>query len=557
MKLTLRTALVACFTFAWAVSAAAATKTFVVMPFQVNGPTSYAYLEKAIPSTLTSRLTWPGHVQPVSKKVSAVPASAADAQKAQASAGADYGVWGSITVTDNEAVISVHVRDKAGKDWNREAKTPVSGLIAAVQGVAGNINREVFGRPFSDAGGKGGDKAMVNQMNPDIVVNETGQQQVYLNPQFRYQGAGSEDGSRLRSSTLNYVMVDFAVGDFDGNGRNQVAVLSDHKMYIYEWNGGKLKQLAEHTVSMANQAFSMRAIDLNRDKAKELVVTTFNTEDNRPYSYIYSFKGGQLREYAPRSEYFLNVVNMPPNFTPTLVGQSWDGLKLFRPGVYMMQWNGTKFVPGSKIALPEGANAFNFAWIPAGRSGEGDKLVMSNAQERLKIFSAKGGQIHQTMDRFHGSSVGMDHYKTMDGLGQDRRYQMPEKYFAPMRMLAVDLERKGEYVLLVNKPISTASQFFDRYRYFPQGEIHALFWDGVGMGLKWKTRRIRGSVVDVDMADINNDGVMDLVVGLNTHPGAIGVAQRRCIITAYPLDTSLTNPNTPIDNSEFEESHSN
>lgn len=553
MKLTLRIALAACLTFAWVASAAAASKSFVVMPFQVNGPQSYAYLEKAIPSTLTSRLTWQGHVQPVSQKVSKAPASANEAQKAQAAVRADYAVWGTITVTDSEALLNVHVRDKAGKDWNREVKTPVSGLIAAVQNVAGNINREIFGRPFSDAGNtRDGNKPMVNQMNPDIVVNETGQQQVYLNPQFRYQGAGTEDGSRLRSTTLPYVMVDFAVGDFDGNGRNQIAVLSDHKMYIYEWNGGKLKQLAEHTVSMGNQSFSMRAIDLNRDKAKELVVTTFNSEDNRPYSFIYSFKGGKLREYCKRSEYFLNVVNMPPNFTPTLVGQSWDGLKLFRPGVYMMQWNGDKYVPGTKIALPEGANAFNFAWIPEGSSKEGDKLVISSPQERLKIYSPKGNQIHQTMDRFHGSSVGMDHYKTMDGLGVDRRYQLPEKYYAPMRMIAIDLERKGEYVLLVNKPISTASQFFDRYRYFPQGEVHALYWDGVGMGLKWKTRRIRGSVVDMDMADINNDGIMDLVVGLNTHPGVVGVAQRRCMITAYPLDTSLTNPNTPPDNSDFE-----
>lgn len=552
MKLTLRIALVACFTFVWAACAAAATKSFVVMPFQVNGPQGYAYLEKAIPSTLASRLTWQGRVQPVAKSVAKAPASAAEAQKAQTSVGADYGVWGSINVMENEAVLTVHVRDKAGKDWSREVKTPVSGLTAAVQNVAGNINREVFGRPFSDAGSnRGGDKPMVNQMNPDIVVNETGQQQVYLNPQFRYQGAGAEDGSRLRSNTLNYVMVDFAVGDFSGNGRNQVAVLSDHKMYIYEWNGGKMKQLAEHTVSMTNQCFSMRAIDLNRDKAKELVITTFNTEDNRPYSYIYTFQGGKLREYAPRSEYFLNVVNMPPHFMPTLVGQSWDGLKLFRPGVYIMQWNGTKYVPGSKLDLPEGANAFNFTWVPG---AEGDKLIMSTAQERLKVFAPKGGQIHQTMERFHGSSVGMDHYKTMDGLGADRRYQLPEKYFAPMRMISVDLERKGEYVLLVNKPISTASQFFDRYRYFPQGEIHALYWDGVGLGLKWKTRRIRGSVVDVDMADINNDGIMELVVGLNTHPGAIGVAQRRSMITAYPLDTSLTNPNTPADMSEFEES---
>ena len=145
----------------------------------------------------------------------------------------------------------------------------------------------------------------------------------------------------------------------------------------------------------------------------------------------------------------------------------------------------------------------------------------------------------------------MEHYKGMPGLGVDRNYQMPSKYFAPMRLIVADIGHTGEYTLLVNKPISTAAQIFDRYRYFPQGEVHALFWDGVGLGLKWKTRRIRGSVAAVDLADFNNDGILDLVVGLNTSPD-LGVGSRQCIVTAYPLDVSQMNPNAPADLSDFE-----
>ena len=84
-----------------------------------------------------------------------------------------------------------------------------------------------------------------------------------------------------------------------------------------------------------------------------------------------------------------------------------------------------------------------------------------------------------------------------------------------------------------------------------RGEVHALFWDGVGLGLKWKTRRIRGSVAAVDLADFNNDGILDLVVGLNTSPD-LGVGSRQCIVTAYPLDVSQMNPNAPADLSDFE-----
>lgn len=550
MKSVLRLAVFACVSMLLAAQAWAAPRTYVVLPFTVEGPQGYGYLEKAIPSTLSARLAWQDKTQSVPAQGAKAPSSESAAAKAQSAAGADFVVWGKVAIVGNDCTLEVYGRDSAGKVWRRNAQSPVSGLTGAVQKVADGLGMDMFGKPATSAAS--GTK-QVNQMNSAIVVNETGQQEVYLNPQFRYQGAGSADGSRLTSSKLPYTMVDFCVGKFSGNGKNQVAILSEHKLYIYSWEAGKLTQLAETTVSMSNVAYSMRMIDLDRNGSQELVIATYQEDNNRPYSFIYTFADGKLREFCDRSEYFLSVAKLPPHFGATLIGQGWDSVKLFQPGVHLMVKNGNKYTLGQKIELPEGTNVFNFAWMPSDAKGEGDRLMVLGADERIKIYTSKGNQIHKTMDQFSGSSAGMEHYKSMPGLGVDNRYQLPDKYYAPMRLIAVDLERKGEYVLLVNKPISTASQFFNRYRFFPQGEVHALYWDGVGMGLKWKTRRIRGSVTDIDIADLNNDGVMDLVVGLNTHPGALGVSQRQCMITAYPLDLSATNPNAPIDNSEFEQ----
>ena len=64
-------------------------------------------------------------------------------------------------------------------------------------------------------------------------------------------------------------------------------------------------------------------------------------------------------------------------------------------------------------------------------------------------------------------------------------------------------------------------------------------------------RRIRGSVAEIDLADVNNDGILDLVVGLNTSPD-LGIGSRQSMITAYPLDVSQTDPNVPADLSDFE-----
>ena len=170
--------------------------------------------------------------------------------------------------------------------------------------------------------------------------------------------------------------------------------------------------------------------------------------------------------------------------------------------------------------------------------------------DNVRVFGKGGNRIFETEEKYSGSYVGIEQTAQIRGMGKDTSY-IPDKYFIPQRMLIADLEGRGEYSLLINKPISTAAQIFERYRFFPQGEIHALYWDGVGLNLKWKTRRIRGSVTNISLADFNNDGVLDLVVGLNTHPGAVGISQRKTMLMAYPLDLNMSDPNTPADAVEF------
>ena len=62
---------------------------------------------------------------------------------------------------------------------------------------------------------------------------------------------------------------------------------------------------------------------------------------------------------------------------------------------------------------------------------------MLTEDERIKLFQGYGNNlVHTTMERYSGSATGMDHYKGMPGLGVDKNYQLPGKYFAPMRRIA-------------------------------------------------------------------------------------------------------------------------
>ncbi len=544
MHLIFRTALVLCTMLVFAAQALAAdVRSYAVLPFKVNGSSGFTYLEKAIPSMLNSRLYWQGHVQPVSDAAVAKAGSvgdAAGASKALSATGADYVIWGDVTIMGDDASLDVRVRDKAGKEWRKGAKTRVNDLIATVQGLSDSINAEVFGR-----GGSGGAvaaaPARAGVMNPNLVEKDATQRQVYLNPQFRYQGS---DGTRYRSQTLPFASVGMVVADVNGDGKNEVVILGEKTLYVYQWQNERLVQLGEYKLPARAIPLLLRSIDLNRDRTEELVVSMYDEEYTQPYSYVLSFRGNKFAAIAERIPYYLNVVRIAPDFMPVLVGQKGDPSRIFaRAGVYEMMKQGDTFVPSKKLDLPSGANVMNFAWLPGTPGKETDKLVVLTDDEHLRTFSPQGSQLNETNEMYSGSAIGIAEQTHMPGMGKSN-VLIPSMYFVPLRMVPSDLEQDGSWELIVNKPISVAAQFFENYRFFPEGEIHTLYWDGVGMSLQWKTRRIKGSVVDFALADPNNDGTRDLVVCLNTHPGALSLQNRKTVVVSYPLDLSQMDPKT-------------
>ena len=531
------------------VANAFAAKSYAVLPFTLNGPAAYKHLERAVPQMLTSRLFWAGNFENVaSSALSGIASPADDAQALAAltQIGADYLVYGDVSVIGQESSIDLTVLGKDGTKWMRSANSPVSSMIGTLKNITEAINAEVFKRPVAAAPAEAASKK-INKMNPGITHNEaTANQEFFLNPQFRYAGTSADD-SRLRSNALRLAASGMVVGDIDGNGKNEVVLLTKHDIIAYNFDGKQLKELGRYTFPRRYTLVAIRGLDFDRDGADEIVVSGFE-EDLKGASSIVRFTGSGFEPVIKRAPYLLNVVQLPPDYMPVLVGQRMGiGAKMWKGGVYEMLPNGGELTRGRKVALPEKGNVFNVTWLPAGIEKGGDKVILTVPEkETLRVLTDRFGRLVETADRYSGASVGLPFDKSLEGMGRDTML-MTDTYYIPIPPVVTDLDDDGRYELMVNKPISVVAQFFDRYRFFPQGEIHSLFWDGVGLSLQWKTRRIKGSVVAFDVKDVNNDGITDLVVCLNTHPGALGAKNRKTIVVAYPLDLSKDAENTAVD----------
>lgn len=193
-------------------------------------------------------------------------------------------------------------------------------MIPTLQNIAGAINTEVFDRPDARAQAVEQAKNRVNQMNPAITVNQTSaNQEVFLNPQFRYAGS-NESENRLRSNALRFAAHGMVVADLTGDKKNEVVLIDKHIVRVFNFEKNTLVPRAEVTPSRRLDLLTVRAADLDRDGVNELIVSAMDS-DQSSLTFFYTMKDGKLVEFAPSIKMLVNVVALPPTYLPTLIGQ--------------------------------------------------------------------------------------------------------------------------------------------------------------------------------------------------------------------------------------------
>jgi hypothetical protein len=244
--------------------------------------------------------------------------------------------------------------------------------------------------------------------------------------------------------------------------------------------------------------------DLDRNGNSEIYVTDLDGVDNS--SLVLEWNGNGFEKISKRQPWFFRVIDIPGK-GKSLIGQKREMARGFLGDVQFLKREGNRFVSIRPVKLPRNGNVFNFAFMdPKGRGKT--HTIMFDQRVFLGLYDPQGEKVWASEEQFGGS------YTFIDDTDEQKRI------FFPSPIYLIDADEDGEHEVMVCKNHSRTGQLVERVRSFSGGTIHFLTWDQGGLSLKWKTKRQPGPITGYRVVDLDNDGLLELVIASVTRQDA-------------------------------------
>lgn len=550
-------------------------KSVAVLPFALNSADNIDYVQQGIVDMLSSRIASIDKIEVISKDkvldamktVKAKEMTLADIYALGKKMNVDYVVSGSITKIGNSVSIDAKLVDIVAYKPAVSISTQSQGMddvIVKISDFAQRIDQHILGTAAPTTVAAAAPTAATTSALPQMSNSESAQPQKgredliiagmrsgkkatftgSINPDFLSGGQprGKKSFWMSQKYPTNYKGLD--VGDVNGDGLNEIVVIDENSVYIYQRKGTDALLLNKLSYGKYNNFVGVDVVDLNNNGVKEIIVSNVvskrspNSVSNTIASFVLEWKDGKFVKIADDLPWLFRVIDSKPGGIRVLgqkigVGRPFDSL------INEMVWSGGKYQEGKQLKIPRGLPIYGLTLDNLGDGPE--KIISFSDYDYLCIYqetdkplyavqSMLGSKefLYKSDDVFGGSNSYVEAYGE-DLPGNDIGFY---NTYLNSRIIAYDMNKTGKRDLIVLKNL-TASRILKNVKIFTASEFYNLGWDSMGLSENWRTRKMGGYVADYQIKDIDNDGQDEIVMALVTSSGSM--VGRESVIAAYKI----------------------
>ncbi|MDQ7783823.1 MAG: VCBS repeat-containing protein [Desulfomonilaceae bacterium] len=300
-----------------------------------------------------------------------------------------------------------------------------------------------------------------------------------------------EPGKVWRSEELDMLAIGMAVGDVDGDGKNEIVVIDPSRVYVYRPVSGRLDLLAEY--SSGN--LELKCVDVAKIR-KQGPARIYVTAQNRGTveSFVLEYRNGALDPVIRGIPYFLRVI-VYPTHGPILLGQKKGLRKMYEGPVYRLDDKGDALDAQGRFGIPLKIPIFGFA-VGDFVGNHKPLIAVYDRYDHLRIYTPAGKRLYVTREYYGGSDVilrwaGPEKQHGSAGMDDDN-----EVVFFRPRIVSLDLDGNGVYEILASKHHSKTMRMMSRTKMLEEGQVVGLLWNGDVLEDLWSTPKIQGMVTD-------------------------------------------------------------
>jgi TolB-like protein len=509
---------------------AAQGQRVLILPLGIHADKDVSFLQDGIRSMLSSRLNQPGKTVIISREetlkaveahggaVTTDPAAVELAKQLKA----DYVVVGSLMMMGDSTSTNVRMLDvsqnKPVAAVNQVGKTQ-GAVIEHIDLFCAQVNADVFSSQPQTA--KPAAKAQVvdeRRMHPEkLMGSDVREEPSAMGMQPNVASAGAWRIGRQFKSQLRGL----AMGDVNGDGRSDVAVIDNHTLKVFQYQQGRLIPLGILEEKKFNSFISVDIADINGNGMAEIFISNrpnisgghkesraFAAKTAQLRSFVVEWDGQQFKKILENDPRFFRVLHIPHRGA-VLVGQrpgrltdSFGANKIFSGPVAELVWRGGTLVAEDNLGVPARMNLYSFAL--------GD--IDNNGQEMILSYS------HLGYLRFSDRS-GAQQWQSAENYGTtDTYFEIPDdgdavdmnRYYLPSRIIVTAPTQDEAPTVLVVKN-TESGRTFPRVKIFKSGHIEYLAWNGLSFVPTWRTQPVSKYISDFALGDLDNDGQDELV----------------------------------------------